>query len=63
MATVKRKFKEVYYIYQTAPTFKNVGYCFSKAVANKALVDIIQNGASAGRIVTFTREELKRLGY
>lgn len=58
-----KRFNKVYYVIQTAPRFKVCGHSFSKKFAQFVASQIQPLTGEKGHVISFTREELQKLGY
>jgi ribosomal protein S6 len=61
--TETKRFKKVYYIVQTAPVLKTCGHTFSPQKAEALAQFVGQLTGQKGKIVEFTRNELRKLNY
>lgn len=59
----KSKFENVYYVVQTRPRLSVCGYTFTEDEANVMAQVVRELTGETGRIVHFTRKELKKLNY
>lgn len=60
---MKKRFKEVYYIIQTQPLYKVCGFCFNREDAETLAQAVETLTGVKGKVISFTREELKKLNY
>ena len=59
----KPKFDKIYYILQTTPVFKTCGQVYSKEEAEEIAKYVRKLTGQPGKVVEFTRKELKRLDF
>lgn len=59
----KPKFETIFYVVQTQPVLKTCGFTFDKTVAKKMRQKIGQLTGVPGKIIEFSREELKELNF
>jgi hypothetical protein len=58
-----KKWKKVYFVIQTYPFFQTCGFTFSRKYADSIASQIGHLTGTKGRVVDFTRENLKKLDF
>lgn len=59
----KERFKVVYYVAQTQPKLQICGFTFDKREAEQMSLEVKKVTGAKGKIIMFTRNQIKRLNY